>query len=154
MNNYYIYQSSIGSITMGANEKSITHLLFGERTIKGYELGETELLKKAYTELLEYLEGKRRSFDLPLEPQGTDFQKSVWSALRRIPYGEKVSYKYIAESIGNERACRAVGNANNKNPIAIFIPCHRVVGASGKLVGYAGGLDTKQRLIEIETSEN
>ena len=105
---------------------------------------------KAKTELTEYFAGQRKSFDLPLEPKGTAFQQSVWRALCEIPYGETVSYGQIAERIGNKKACRAVGMANNRNPIAIIIPCHRVIGAGGKLTGYAGGLDKKEFLLELE----
>ena len=89
-------------------------------------------------------------FDLPLDPIGTEFQKKVWQALKEIPFGETRSYGEIAKLIGNEKASRAVGMANNKNPIAIIIPCHRVIGANGKLVGYAGGLDLKEKLLKLE----
>lgn len=89
-------------------------------------------------------------FDLPLDARGTEFQKKVWNELLRIPYGETKSYKDIAVAIGNEKACRAIGMANNKNPIPIIIPCHRVIGSNGKLVGYAGGLNVKEKLLNIE----
>ncbi len=89
-------------------------------------------------------------FDLPLEPAGTEFQKSVWVALQAIPYGETRSYGDMARQIGNPKACRAVGMANNRNPISIVIPCHRVIGADGSLVGYGGGLDLKQKLLTLE----
>ena len=97
-----------------------------------------------------YQERKRKFFDLPLKVEGTAFQKKVWQALCSIPYGETRSYKEIAIQIGNERACRAVGMANNKNPIGILIPCHRVIGTNHKLVGYAGGLDKKAFLLKLE----
>ena len=97
-----------------------------------------------------YQERKRKFFDLPLKVEGTAFQKKVWQALCSIPYGETRSYKEIAIQIGNERACRAVGMANNKNPIGILIPCHRVIGTNHKLVGYAGGLDKKEFLLKLE----
>ncbi|MDO5305693.1 MAG: methylated-DNA--[protein]-cysteine S-methyltransferase, partial [bacterium] len=93
---------------------------------------------------------KRTVFNLKLAPKGTPFQKKVWAELLKIPYGKTVSYQDIAVSIGNPDACRAVGMANNKNPIPIFIPCHRVIGKNGNLTGYAGGLDCKQALLEIE----
>lgn len=111
---------------------------------------ETDLINKAFSQLEEYFDGKRASFDLPLDANGTDFQKSVWNALINIPYGETRSYKEIAETVGVPKGYRAVGLANNKNPIGIFIPCHRVVGADGDLVGYAGGLDLKRFLLELE----
>lgn len=101
-------------------------------------------------ELQEYFARQRRQFDLPLAPQGTPFQQRVWQALRQIPYGQTASYKQIAQTIGHPTACRAVGGANNKNPLPIFIPCHRVIGAGGSLTGYAGGLDLKQGLLALE----
>lgn len=103
-----------------------------------------------YQLMKHYQERKRKSFDLPLKVEGTEFQKKVWKALCSIPYGETRSYKEIAIQIGNERACRAVGMANNKNPIGILIPCHRVIGTNHKLVGYAGGLDKKEFLLKLE----
>lgn len=112
---------------------------------------DTKLLVKAKNELEEYFEGKRKEFDLPLKQEGTEFQKKVWNALSKIPYGEKRTYKEIAKMIGNEKASRAVGMANNKNNIPIIIPCHRVIGSSGKLVGYALGLDMKQYLLDLES---
>jgi len=109
-----------------------------------------DLVHKAKKQLDEYFAGKRRVFDIPLRPNGTVFQQSVWNALEEIPYGETRSYKQVAEMIGNPKACRAVGMANNKNPIWIMIPCHRVIGADGSLTGYGGGLDMKKRLLELE----
>ncbi|MGB4439469.1 MAG: methylated-DNA--[protein]-cysteine S-methyltransferase, partial [Sedimentibacter sp.] len=111
---------------------------------------ETKLINNASNQLNEYLNGIRTAFDLPLNPEGTEFQKKVWTALCEIPYGETRSYKQIAEAAGNSKASRAVGMANNKNPIMIFIPCHRVIGANGSLVGYAGGLDMKEKLLALE----
>ena len=100
--------------------------------------------------MIEYLEGKRKVFDFPYEFHGTEFQKKVWKKLCDIPYGETRTYKDIAIAIGNPKACRAVGMSNNKNPITIAVPCHRVIGANGKLVGYAGGIEMKKKLLEIE----
>ena len=94
--------------------------------------------------------GRRREFQLPLAPKGTEFQQKVWKALLDIPYGETRSYGEIARAIGNPKASRAVGMANNRNPIAIIIPCHRVIGSTGKLVGYGGGLDKKEFLLNLE----
>ena len=111
---------------------------------------DTKLLVKAKNELEEYFDGKRKEFDLPLKQEGTEFQKKVWNALSKIPYGETRTYKEIAKMIGNEKASRAVGMANNKNNIPIIIPCHRVIGSNGKLVGYALGLDMKQYLLDLE----
>ena len=111
---------------------------------------ETPFLQNVKKQLEEYFSGTRKSFDIKLAPAGTAFQQSVWQALQKIPYGRTASYKDIAEKIHNSKAFRAVGMANNKNPIAIIIPCHRVIGSNGRLVGYAGGLDLKQQLLELE----
>lgn len=111
---------------------------------------ETAITGKAAEQLNEYLAGRRKEFDIPLSPEGTEFQQAVWKALMEIPYGATRSYGQIAKSIGKPRACRAVGMANNRNPIAILIPCHRVIGSCGKLTGYAGGLDIKEKLLDIE----
>lgn len=114
---------------------------------------ESPLLRAARTQLLEYLSGARRSFDLPLDPAGTDFQRSVWEALRAIPYGQTRTYGEIAAAVGRPRAVRAVGQANHVNPLPIFIPCHRVVGKNGALTGYAGGLDLKSALLALESGK-
>ncbi|OAA90445.1 methylated-DNA--[protein]-cysteine S-methyltransferase [Clostridium ljungdahlii] len=150
MNNVFYYETKIGKIGIAENGKAITHISFGKMNLQDICINETPLLKNAGNQLQEYLEGKRKKFDLPLEPQGTEFQKKVWNALQEIPYGKTFSYKDVAQNIGNIKACRAVGMANNKNPIPICIPCHRVIGSNGKLVGYAGGLDIKEKLLEIE----
>ena len=107
-------------------------------------------LDMAERELQEYFAGKRRTFDVPLKLHGTDFQMLVWNALIEIPFGETRSYLDIARDIGKEKACRAVGRANNHNPLPIFIPCHRVIGKDGSLTGYAGGLDMKRHLLQLE----
>jgi methylated-DNA-[protein]-cysteine S-methyltransferase len=104
----------------------------------------------AVAQLLEYFAGERREFDLPLAPQGTDFQRSVWTALRKIPYGETLSYGELARRIGNPNASRAVGLANGANPLPIVVPCHRVIGADGSLTGFGGGLDIKRKLLALE----
>lgn len=111
---------------------------------------ETDLLKKAGIQLMEYFQGKRKEFSLPLMPEGTAFQKKVWQALSTIPYGETRSYGQIAAQIKNPKASRAVGGANHKNPIMIFIPCHRVIGADGSLVGFGGGLRAKRYMLDLE----
>ncbi len=111
---------------------------------------ETPLLQRTRTQILEYLAGKRSEFDILLHPRGTDFQMRVWKCLESITYGETRTYSQIAEAVGSPRACRAVGTACNRNPIAIIVPCHRVVGASGMLVGYAYGLDAKKYLLSLE----
>ena len=111
---------------------------------------ETSLLREAARQLNEYFAGRRQVFDLPLRPTGTPFQQKIWQALQTIPYGQTRSYQEIAGQIGNFKACRAVGYANHNNPIAIIIPCHRVIGKSGRLTGYAGGLELKERLLRLE----
>jgi methylated-DNA-[protein]-cysteine S-methyltransferase len=147
----YTYETKIGKIGIAENGEGITGVyLTNEEMPTDYILGETTLLQNAAKQLYEYLDGKRKVFDLPLTPTGTPFQTKVWHALQMIPYGETRSYKQIAETIGNPKASRAVGMANNKNPIAIFIPCHRVIGSNGTLVGYAGGLKMKEQLLYIE----
>ena len=150
--NYYTKQTPIGLITISEEQGFVTSLSFKQKVFNGKwdKNVLSEVLKDAFEQLEEYLEGKRKEFDLPLNPKGTSFQQKVWSCLYKIPYGETRSYKDIAEQIGNANASRAVGNANNKNPIPIFIPCHRVIGTNGDLVGYAGGLDLKQKLLQIE----
>jgi methylated-DNA-[protein]-cysteine S-methyltransferase len=105
----------------------------------------------AHAQLDEYFAGDRTEFDLPLHPSGTPFQLKVWDALRTIPYGEVRSYGEIAEQIGKPGAARAVGLANGRNPISIIVPCHRVIGASGALTGYGGGLERKQALLDLES---
>jgi methylated-DNA-[protein]-cysteine S-methyltransferase len=111
---------------------------------------ETPLLLEAKRQVLEYFAGKRRDFDLPLAPKGTPFQLRVWQALRAIPYGQTRSYGQIAAAVGNPKAGRAVGGANHRNPISLVQPCHRVIGSSGRLVGYGGGLDKKEALLALE----
>lgn len=151
MKNIYFYDTKIGKIAIAEENNKIIRLSFNTQIQDhDYVIKETDILRKAAKELYEYLDGKRTTFNIPLNPIGTDFMISVWNELLKIPYGKTVSYKNIAENIGNKNACRAVGMANNKNPIGIFIPCHRVIGTSGKLVGYVGGLDIKIKLLDIE----
>ena len=112
----------------------------------------TELLSMATIQLDEYFQGKRTTFSLPFKLTGTPFQLAVWKELQNIPYGQTTSYKEIAQKINKPKAYRAVGMANNKNPLPIIIPCHRVIGSNGKLIGYAGGLKLKNYLLEFEKS--
>ena len=121
--------------------------------LEGIEVKETELILHVSKKLIDYLCGKRIDIDFKMNPKGTAFQNDVWTALKEIPYSETRNYKDIAVRIGKEKACRAVGGAINKNPIPIFIPCHRVIGSNGSLVGYALGLKMKQQLLEIETQK-
>ncbi|WP_304340445.1 methylated-DNA--[protein]-cysteine S-methyltransferase [Metaclostridioides mangenotii] len=151
MKNIFVYETEIGELAIADNGKAITELYFKNKIdVEGKNIEETELIKKAFNEFKEYLSGDRKNFDIPLEPEGTDFQLKVWEALKSIPYGETCSYKDIAKKVGSPKAYRAVGLANNKNPISIFIPCHRVIGSNGKLVGYGGGLDVKEFLLKLE----
>ncbi len=143
------YDSPLGRILITQEGPAITELQFLEEE-PSCETGETALLKAAALQLDEYFRGERKHFALPLAPKGTAFQQRVWEALQGIPYGETRSYGQIAQAVGNGGAARAVGMANNRNPIAIVIPCHRVIGADGKLVGYGGGLDKKAYLLELE----
>lgn len=148
-NNYY--KTQIGTFRIAEDGAAITEIDYvkedGDVT---EETLETPLLKKAAEQLKEYLLGKRNQFDLPLNPRGTEFQKRVWEVLKTIPYGETWSYKEVAMKLNKPTASRAVGMANNKNPIMIVIPCHRVIGANGALVGYAGGLELKEWLLDME----
>lgn len=152
MKNSFIYDMPIGKILISDNGIAITEISFSAKPDKA-NVRETLLTKLAAKQLLEYFDGKRTTFDLPLAPQGTPFQLSVWAALCEIPYGVTKSYKQIAESIGNVKACRAVGMANNRNQIGIVVPCHRVIGVSGALTGYAGGLKTKKFLLDLESKK-
>ena len=135
MNNIFFYETDIGKIGIAENGKAITNVYFNNgQILEEFNIEETDLLRKAGKELKEYFDGERTEFDIPLEVDGTDFRKSVWKELCKIPYGETCTYGDIAKRIGNPKASRAVGLANNKNKIPIFIPCHRVIGANGKLV--------------------
>lgn len=142
------YSSEIGILEIACTKDSVISLKFVKE--KGESTETNEILDKAYRQIDEYFTGRRKNFDLKLNLQGTEFQKKVWNELIKIPYGETVTYKDIATRVGNEKAVRAVGNCNNKNKIPIIIPCHRVIGSNGKLVGYAGGLDIKQWLLNHE----
>lgn len=139
----------IGNISIVCENSFITNIAFGVDFPDAVK-GASPLLDVAVSQLSEYFEGKRKNFDLPLKFYGTEFQNRVWRELQNIPYGKTISYKELAEKTGNIKACRAVGMANNKNPIPIIIPCHRVVGSNGNLTGYAGGLDVKKFLLDLE----
>ncbi|AOS97453.1 Methylated-DNA--protein-cysteine methyltransferase, constitutive [Microbulbifer aggregans] len=152
---YEVYETELGQVVIAADEVGVTVLRFlteggSWKVSEGWERGQSELTDLAASQLAEYLAGKRRTFELPLNPNGTEFQQRVWQALLSIPYGETRSYREQAEALGNVKAIRAVARANGANPIAIVIPCHRVIGADGTLTGYAGGLDMKARLLSLE----
>lgn len=146
----WVYTLPLGAMVIAEDEGAIVEVGFDAQLPLGAEQEETSLIKQCFQQLHEYFAGERTVFDLPLAPKGTAFQQSVWQALTTIPYGEVCSYGDIARQIGNPKACRAIGGANNRNPIAIIIPCHRVIGANGRLVGYGGGLDKKERLLALE----
>jgi len=147
------YDFPIGKIGIAEEDGCITHVvLAGDKAPEGFELAETPVIERAAAQLKEYIEGKRKEFDLPLALAGTEFQRSVWKALQDIPWGETRSYKDIATQVGNPKATRAVGMANNRNPIPIIVPCHRVIGSDGSLIGYGGGLQMKRYLLELEKS--
>ena len=145
-----IYESPVGALTILAGENGIQAIKFGEDEKVNSTGKASEMTGRAVKELEEYFQGKRKEFTVPCVPEGTDFQKRVWEALTRIPYGVTRTYKEIAVEIGNSRASRAVGMANNKNPVPIIIPCHRVIGSDGRLTGYAGGLEVKEFLLNLE----
>jgi len=142
----------LGPIKISEVDGFITELLFvkDNNEISGKQ--KPPLLEEAEKQIKEYLDGTSKEFDLPLAAKGTEFQKTVWEALHRIPYGETRSYKQIATMIGRPDASRAVGMANGKNPILLLTPCHRVVGSDGKLTGYAAGLEIKEQLLELEVT--
>ena len=153
-NIFYTYDSPFGKITIESDGDAITTVKTQSHTDPVGKKKASTLTDIAAMQLDEYFAGKRKKFDIPLNPHGTVFQLSVWKTLQTIPYGKTRSYKHIAQAIGNPKACRAVGLANNKNPIWIIIPCHRVIGADGALTGYGGGLRMKKKLLEIENVES
>ena len=143
-----IYQSPVGALRLDYEGGAVIALKKAE-TDDASGPG-NELTAQVFRQLNEYFAGTRREFDFPYRLHGTPFQQAVWAALRQIPYGETRSYRDIAQAIGHPKAFRAVGMANNRNPILIAIPCHRVIGSDGSLVGYGGGLEMKQALLEME----
>ena len=147
----YSYETILGPVTF-VEEDGTLLAISTHRSFEGM-VQETSLIKEAHLQFSEYLKGERKEFDIPFRMKGTKFQKQVWTALCEIPYGETRSYKQIAEAIGNPKAVRAVGMANNQNPLLVLVPCHRVIGSNGQLVGYAGGLDKKEFLLRLENPD-
>lgn len=147
-----IMNTAMGSLLIKASASAITQIRFLHDNDPVPELLGNQLTEQCITELAEYFSGQRNQFSVPVAPQGTDFQSRVWQALRDIPYGKTCSYGELARQIGKPKAARAIGMANNRNPIPIIIPCHRVVGQNGKLTGYSGGLDNKDFLLKLETA--
>ena len=150
--------SPIGTLRLRATEDGLTHVFHENQQSDIKDSDWTEdpnhpHLAKARCQLDDYFAGNRKTFNVPLAPEGTDFQRQVWMALRNTPYGQITSYAEIADQIGNPKAVRAVGAANGRNPLSIFVPCHRVIGKNGTLTGYAGGLGSKSALLAIERGE-
>jgi methylated-DNA-[protein]-cysteine S-methyltransferase len=154
---YKIMDSPVGKLKLVASDKGLAAILWENDNPRRVRLGELvedglhPVLRETERQLKEYFEGKRRSFSLALDMRGTRFQNDVWEALLAIPFGETRSYGQLAKQLGNPKATRAVGAANGRNPISIIVPCHRVIGSSGRLTGFAGGLNTKAHLLELET---
>lgn len=142
--------SPLGPLTVAEEDGFLTRVEFSPVGANALPQGDSPLLRRAVRELEEYFAGKRRTFSLPLRPAGTPFRLKVWRVLCSIPYGETWSYAELARAAGNAKAARAVGGANHHNPIAVIIPCHRVIGADGSLTGYGGGLDKKKFLLDLE----
>ncbi|WP_227368827.1 methylated-DNA--[protein]-cysteine S-methyltransferase [Halomonas sp. M20] len=140
--------SSLGFLQIEATEAGITYIDFVDE--RSEPINPHPLIERCKTQLEEYFQGQRQAFDVPLAPEGTDFQKRVWMQLRAIPFGETCSYATISQGIGSPNSHRAVGAANGRNPLSIIVPCHRVIGSNGQLTGYAGGLERKQWLLRHE----
>ena len=150
MINKFVYKTILGNILVQEKNSKIIGVKFINDD-ENYEKGdETELLRETIKEINEYLKGERKNFSVPILMEGTEFQKKVWKELQKIPYGQTRSYKEIAESVGKEKASRAVGMANSKNPIHIIVPCHRIIASNGSLSGFAGGIEIKKKLLKLE----
>jgi O-6-methylguanine DNA methyltransferase len=154
---YFRAPSPAGPLFLAASTKGLVRIEFEDRVQKlnpkEFQLQDSKLALDPYLHQLdEYFSGKRRDFSIPLDLRGTEFQLACWNALLEIPYGETRSYRDIAQAIGHPHAYRAVGMSNNRNPVAIIVPCHRVIASSGSLCGYGGGLDIKRKLIDFEQS--
>ena len=152
---FQVLTTDIGPLTLIADEDALLEVRFGDEgsvppRAEGAEPDGNSLLMEAARQIGEYLRGERRDFDVPIRLEGTDFQLLVWNALRTIPYGETRTYAQVAARIGRPKAVRAVGGANHNNPLPLLVPCHRVVGTDGRLVGFGGGLEIKRRLLELE----
>lgn len=143
-----VVQSPLGPLVLAGTENALTRIAFGG--VREETDGPSPLLEQAAEELAAYFAGERRDFTVPLAPEGTAFQQRVWAELRKIPYGETAAYGDIALRLGKPGAAIAVGQANSRNPIPIIIPCHRVIGSNGRMVGYTGGLHIKKALLAIE----
>lgn len=148
---YCLYESPVGTLLLAGDDDGLRRIQFEcNIEINKYWQQDNSLFMPVISQLDEYFAKKRKSFEIKLNPQGTRFQKSVWKRLEKIAFGKTKFYAEIAEEIDNPKAARAIGMANNKNPIPIIIPCHRVIGKNGNLTGFAGGLDVKQQLLDLE----
>ena len=146
------FNSPLGLLILKSDGQSVTAVSFSETDI--LEQNSCEVLESCKAQLTDYFLGDLMTFDLPLSPEGTEFQQKVWAELLKIPYGETITYMELAVRLGDPKCIRAAGTANGKNPIAILIPCHRVIGAGNKLTGYAGGIWRKKGLLELEINYN
>jgi len=152
--NYCYLETPIGRLLLAGDETAVYQIQFAPNSPEaGWVKCETGPLREAARQLEEYFAGKRTTFDLPLEPDGTVFQKTVWKNLCDIPYGETISYGELARRVGNPKASRAVGAANGQNPLPIVVPCHRVIGANGKMTGFGGGIPVKEALLALESKQ-
>ena len=155
---YRTVASPIGTLTVAGEGCTLTHLLMSEQSHEpdrsGWEPAGPDAFADLVAQLEAYFAGELTAFDVDLELTGTDFQRRVWAALQTIPYGETRSYGQIAEQIGSPAASRAVGLANGRNPISIIVPCHRVIGSTGRLTGYGGGIERQRALLELEMNAN
>jgi methylated-DNA-[protein]-cysteine S-methyltransferase len=157
MNSSKVIKSPVGKLTLVANESALIAVLWENekpnrtRVREHVAARKHPVLDEAEKQIREYFSGERKTFSLKLEFQGTEFQKTVWRALQKIPFGSTASYSQLAKTIGSPKACRAVGSANGRNPLSIIVPCHRVIGKNGDLAGFAGGLDSKAFLVDLES---
>ena len=160
------HKTKIGELILGSFKEKLCLLDFNFRKMRNavddrikkglnaeFKEEDSDIIEKTRTELEEYFQGERKEFDVPIQMVGTDFQKSVWNALLKVPYGTTSSYLQLAKEINNAKAVRAVASANGANSMAIIIPCHRIIGSNGELVGYAGGLPIKKRLLTLEKKQ-
>jgi methylated-DNA-[protein]-cysteine S-methyltransferase len=150
MKKYYNYKTKIGYLHIMEEDGKIVKIDFGYKEEKQFINEKSITISETIKQLEEYFHRQRKYFDIPIKLYGTGFQLKVWEEIRKIPYGATISYKELARKTGDEKAARAVGYANNKNPIPIIVPCHRVIGKNGDLGGYSGGRETKQNLLELE----
>jgi methylated-DNA-[protein]-cysteine S-methyltransferase len=153
-----VIESPVGPLHLAATDEGLTHILFVDQMDREPQVvsgdgAARRIVRETERQLDDYFAGRRRKFDVPLAPAGTEFQRATWKALAEVPYGETISYAELARRMDRPRAVRAVGAANGANPIPIILPCHRIVGADQSLTGYGGGLDRKRRLLSLEGVE-